>query len=56
MALSVRHVVNDYAMLTDKVSEYLYMPIIEHVNGLVLRRKSFVKLYEEHYWQSRFGN
>lgn len=56
MALSVRHVVNDYAMLTGKVSEYLYMPIIEHVNGLVLRRKSFVKLYEEHYWQSRFGN
>ena len=43
-------------MLTGKVSEYLYMPIIEHVNGLVLRRKSFVKLYDEHYWQSRFGN
>lgn len=41
-ALSVRQVINDYAMLTGKVSEYLYMPIIEHVNGLVLRRKAFV--------------
>ena len=46
MALATRSTINDYAMITSKVSEYLYMPIIEHVDGLILRRNVFVRLFE----------
>jgi hypothetical protein len=41
MALSTRSTINDYAMISGKVSEFLYMPIMEHVNGLALRRAIF---------------
>lgn len=50
MALSTRSTINDYAMMTSKVSEFLYMPIIEHVDGLILRRNVFLKLFDEKFW------
>jgi hypothetical protein len=56
MALSSRHTINDYALITRKVSEFLYMPIMECVHGLALRRGIFMTLFEEKYWMSRFGN
>jgi hypothetical protein len=33
--------INDYAMIHEKVSEFIYMPIIETVEGLALRKENF---------------
>ena len=32
---------NDYAIIHNKVSEFLYKPIVENVEGLALRRETF---------------
>ena len=36
--LMTKNVVNDYAMLRDKMSEFTYKPIIDKVEGLCMRR------------------
>ena len=36
--------VNDYAMINNKVSEFLYKPISEIVEGVALRRETFKNL------------
>lgn len=46
------HVVNDYAVMTQRVSEFRYEVIIEpQVDGLAIRRIEFVKLLESQYWE-----
>lgn len=35
------HVVNDYAILQGKVSEFSYQAILETVEGLAIRREAF---------------
>ena len=46
------HVVNDYAVMTQRVSEFRYEVIIEpQVEGLAIRRIAFVKLLESQYWE-----
>ena len=51
LALSPGDVINDYALLVGKVSEFAYDPIIEHVEGLALRRVNFNELLEASYWK-----
>lgn len=41
MTLKPRHVINDYAIINEKVSEFIYMPILENVQGLALRKEKF---------------
>ena len=43
--------VNDYAMIHNKVSEFLYKPIVEVVEGLALRRETFKNLREDKFWK-----
>lgn len=38
IALKERQVMNDYAIIQEKVSEFLYQPILENVEGLALNR------------------
>lgn len=51
MALKERKVVNEYALMHDRVSEFLYKPIIEHVEGLAMRRAEFREMIEDPYWK-----
>ena len=41
MQIYSRQIINDYAMINEKVSEFIYMPIIDNVEGLALRKSSF---------------
>jgi len=50
MALKEKQVVNEHAISHNKVSEFLYVPIIENVECLALRRSSFRLLIDEPYW------
>lgn len=50
LALGAGNVINDFAILVDKVSEFGYEPILEHVEGLALRRPRFNELLESSYW------
>jgi hypothetical protein len=45
LALYPRHVVNDYAMIRARVSEYIYTPILDTVEGLSMRKNNWVKLF-----------
>lgn len=44
--LTTKNVVNDYAMLRDKVSEFTYIPIIDRAEGLCMRRENWMELFE----------
>jgi hypothetical protein len=46
LALYPRHVVNDYAMIRQRVSEYIYCPILDHVEGLSIRKNNWTMLFE----------
>jgi len=50
MALKERQMMNDYAMVNNKVSEFLYKPVSEFIEGLALRRETFNDLREEKFW------
>ena len=50
LALKERQVVNEYAIIHNKVSEFLYQPILENVDGLALRRSTFISLISDNYW------
>lgn len=51
MALKERRIMNDYAMIHNKVSEFLYQPIVEVVEGLALRRETFNHLIKNKFWK-----
>jgi|TARA_B110000285_G_C15108415_1_gene609478 hypothetical protein len=42
---------NDYAIIHNKVSEFLYKPITEKLEGLGLRREVFRKLAGGKFWR-----
>ena len=42
---------NDYAMIHNKVSEFLYKPVVEIVEGLALRIETFKNLRYEKFWK-----
>ena len=50
MSIGERRMVNDYAMIKNKVSEFLYKPISDVVEGCVLRRDTFKKIRTELFW------
>ena len=50
-ALNERQVINDYGLIKNKVSEFLYQPIVGNVSGLALRRSKFLKIIEDNYWK-----
>lgn len=51
LALKERQVVNDYAIIHNKVSEFLYQPIIESAEGLALKRSTFIEILKDNYWK-----
>lgn len=51
MAVGERQVINEYALIQNKVSEFIYQPIIEHVHGLALRREKFNDLMQVSFWK-----
>lgn len=44
--LMTKNVVNDYAMLRDKMSEFTYKPINDQVEGLCMRRENWVCIFK----------
>ena len=42
MAVYARSVVNDYAMVCNHTSEFLYKPIIDDVHGMIIRKENFL--------------
>ena len=55
VALYPKNVINDYAMLRKKVSEFVYMPIIDNVEGLAMRKEHFVSLFKKPFWKKNFA-
>ena len=51
VALTERQMMNNYAMIHNKVSEFLYKPVSENIEGLALRRETFNNLIEEDFWK-----
>lgn len=51
MALKDQQVINDYAIIQEKVSEFIYKPILEKVEGLALKRSVFKEFVEEPFWK-----
>lgn len=51
VALKERKMMNDYAMIHNKVSEFLYKPVSENIEGLALRRETFNALISEKFWK-----
>lgn len=49
--MNERTVVNDYAIIKNKVSEFLYQPIIENVDGYAIKRSVFQQLLEDPWWK-----
>lgn len=49
--LKERHSINDYAIICNKVSEFLYRPIIENVEGYAICRQAFLKIIAVPFWQ-----
>lgn len=45
MALQPRHVVNDYAMLRNRVSEFIYKPILDSIEGLSINKNDWTHLF-----------
>lgn len=46
-----RETVNDYAIIRNKVSEFLYQPIIENVETYAIKRKVLNELLEDNFWK-----
>lgn len=44
LAMKERQVINDYAIIHNKVSEFLYQPIVENVDGLSIDRSKFLEI------------
>lgn len=44
--LKERNTINDYAIILNKVSEFLYQPIIENIEGYALKRNVFHDLLD----------
>jgi len=42
---------NDFAIIHNKVSEFLYKPITEKLEGLGLRREVFRELTQNKFWK-----
>lgn len=51
LALKERQVVNDYAIIHNKVSEFLYQPLIDDVEGLIIDRSNMLKILQENFWK-----
>lgn len=51
LALKERQVVNDYAIIHNKVSEFLYQPLIDDVEGLIIDRSNMLKILEDNFWK-----
>lgn len=49
--LRERHTINDCAIISNKVSEFLYKPIIENVEGYAICRQAFLRLIADSFWQ-----
>jgi hypothetical protein len=45
LALYPKNVINDYALIRNKVSEFVYLPIIDCMEGLAMRKHNFNKLF-----------
>lgn len=46
LALTPRYVINDYAMLRQKVSEFIYKPILcDNVEGLAIRKENWMRIF-----------
>jgi hypothetical protein len=50
MALHSASVLNDYAMIKNKVSEFLYQPIIDNVHTLAIRKENYLNLLKDPFW------
>lgn len=47
MVLSKGRVLNDFAVIQNKVSEFLYKAVVENVEGLAIRREKFNLLLKD---------
>jgi signal-transduction protein with cAMP-binding, CBS, and nucleotidyltransferase domain len=56
MSLHHRQIFNDYAMIQEKVSEFIYMPIIETVHCLALRKENFTQLFKMPFFYKKYKN
>ena len=45
------NIVNDHAMLENKVAEFSYTPVIDDVEGFALSKEDFMGLLEIPYWK-----
>lgn len=51
LALYPKNIINDYAMIRERVSEFAYLPIIDHVEGLAMRKHDFKHLFMKSFWR-----
>ena len=51
LAMKERQVVNDYAIIHNKVSEFLYQPLIENVEGLTIERSKMLNILQDNFWK-----
>lgn len=54
-ALHPKNVINDYAMIRERVSEFSYIPIIDNVEGLAMRKHDFKHLFMKSFWRQNFA-
>ncbi len=54
MTLSQKHVINDFAMMQHKVSEFLYKPILEEVNGYAIPREEWTNIMKQSFFKKNY--
>lgn len=54
MALQPRHVINDYAMLRNRVSEFFYKPILDKVEGLAINKNDWTRLFKIPFFNNNY--
>ena len=55
LALKPNGTVNDYAMIRSKVSEFVYQPILDNVQGLALRKENWTALFEMNFFKKNYS-
>ena len=53
--LSFKNVINDYAMLRDKMSEFTYQPANDLVEGLAIRKHVWVDLFKLQFFRKNYA-
>jgi hypothetical protein len=54
LVLYPRHMINDYAMIRQRVSEYVYTPILDNVEGFAMRKYNWNKIFKQRFWKKNY--